>query len=103
MATFRMLPPTGLSQLNRTVNGRTYSAAPGSAIDIVDCDAEVLSANGWTKIALSGATSARPSTTLNGSPPYHATAGFHYVDVTLGKVIVFDGLTWRDPITGNAV
>jgi hypothetical protein len=103
MATFRMLPPTGICQLNRIVNGRTYSSAPGAAIDIVDFDAGVLSANGWVKVALTGPTSARPSTNPNGTPPYLATAGLHYVDTTLDKVVVFDGATWRDPLTGSAV
>jgi hypothetical protein len=83
MATFKMLPPTGIGQLNRVVNGRTYSSAPGAAIDFVDFDAEVLTANGWTKVALSGPTSARPSQNPNGTPPYLAVAGFHFLDTTL--------------------
>ena len=103
MPTFRMMPPVSTPLQSRTANGRTYSAVPGVAIDIVDCDAEVLSANGWTKIALSGATSARPSPNPNATPPYLAASGFKYLDTTLNKVIVFDGQNWRDPITGNAV
>jgi hypothetical protein len=103
MATFRMLPPIATSQQSRSVNGRTYSATPGSAIDIVDFDADQLSANGWVKVALSGPTAARPSPNLNGSPPYLAAAGFHFFDVSLAKVVVFDGANWRDPATGNAV
>jgi hypothetical protein len=103
MATFRMLPPNSVSIQTRITNGRTYSASPGAAIDVVDCDAEVLSANGWIKVAMSGTTAARPSSNLNGTPPYLATAGFHYFDSTVGKVIVFDGQTWRDPATGNSV
>jgi hypothetical protein len=103
MATFRMLPPTSVSQQTRVVNGRSYSGAPGAAIDIVDCDAEVLSSNGWTKVSLSGPTSARPSPNQGVSPPYLASPGFHYFDTSLGEVVVYDGAAWRNPVNGNAV
>ena len=46
----RMLPPTQTGYQTRTVNGRTYSGSPGSAFDIPDFDADVLSANGWIDI-----------------------------------------------------
>jgi len=98
-----MLPPTAVSQQNRIANGRAYSGAPGAAVDIVDFDAEVLAANGWIKVALSGPTTARPSATLGVSAPYLAVAGTHYFDSTLGYVIVFDGSAWRNPATGSAV
>lgn len=100
--TFRMLPPVSVSAQTRVVNGRTYSAAPGVAVDVISFDADVLVANSWTKVAVSGPTSARPSSNPNVTPPYLATAGFHFLDITLSKIVVFDGQTWRDPITGNS-
>jgi hypothetical protein len=103
MTSLRMLPPTSVGQQILVVNGRTHSGAPGVAIDAVDFDAEVLSANGWTKVALSGPTTARPSPTLGVSPPYLATAGLQFLDTDIEKIVVFDGATWRDPITGDAV
>jgi hypothetical protein len=103
MANFRMLPPVATSAQSRTVNGRTYSATPGSAIDIFDADAETLSANGWTKVALSGPTSARPSPILGVSPPYLAAPGFLFLDTTIDELIVFDGANWRNPISGASV
>jgi hypothetical protein len=87
MPTYRMLAPVAASAQLRTVNGRTYSAAPGAAPDIFDADANVLQANGWVKVALSGPTSARPSPNVNGSPPYLAAAGMHYLDTTLSRIV----------------
>jgi hypothetical protein len=86
MPTFRMLPPTSVAQQIRTVNGRTYSGAPGQAVDIVDFDAEVLTANGWTKVSLSGPTTSRPSPTLGATPPYLAVPGLDFLDTTLIQI-----------------
>jgi hypothetical protein len=98
-----MLPALTVGQQVLTANGRGYSGVPGTAIDVPDFDAGVLAANGWTRVALSGASSARPPINPNASPPYTAAAGLHYLDTTLGKIIVFDGATWRDPSTGASV
>jgi hypothetical protein len=103
MPTYRMLASTVVSAQSRTVNGRTYSAVPGQALDIFDADAETLAANGWISVCLSGPTTQRPSTNMNGSPPYTAVAGFKFLDTTLGKIIVFDGANFRDPVTGASV
>jgi hypothetical protein len=62
---FRMFPPVALPEQTVTVNGRTYTGSPGSVQDIPDIDAEILGANGWTKVCLSGATAARPSTNVS--------------------------------------
>ncbi|MGO9006611.1 MAG: hypothetical protein ACLQIQ_07500 [Beijerinckiaceae bacterium] len=96
----RMLPPVAVNQQARTVNGRTYSGTPGTVQDIPDFDANALAANGWINVAFSGPTSARPTATV---APYAATAGLPFYDTTLGKVIVYDGATWRDPTNGNSV
>jgi hypothetical protein len=96
----RLLPPVSVSEQTRVVNGRSYTAAPGSVIDVYDADAEQLEANGWIPIAPSGPTSARPTGTLG---LYSAAAGQSFFDTTIGKYIVSDGVSWRDPANGNAV
>ncbi|MDI9846557.1 hypothetical protein QM467_00635 [Rhodoblastus sp. 17X3] len=100
--TTRLLPPPNIQQQSVVANGRTYSAAPGSYVDVPDFDAAVLMANGWANVAPSGPTSARPKPGAL-TPPYTAAPGFEFIDTTLNKWIVFDGLVWRDPLTGSAV
>ena len=106
MPNYRMMPPAVVaggpvtSQSSMVVNGRNYSGSPGSVADIPDMDAQVLGANGWIKIAPSGATAARPTAT---SAPVNAAPGTQFWDVTLSKLVVFDGKAWRDPSNGNAV
>jgi hypothetical protein len=78
----------------------SYTASPGSVIDVLDADAEQLEANGWIAVAPSGPTSARPAGTLG---LYQASPGQLYYDTTISKLIISDGQTWRDPSTGNAV
>lgn len=86
------------------VNGRIYPpVAPGTVIDVPDFDAAGLCGNGYTRIAISGPTSGRPSTSQASGSLYFAAPGVSFVDTTIGKLIVYDGATWRDPITGNAV
>jgi hypothetical protein len=87
MPTFRMLPAVLPSHQTRIANGRTYSALTGVALDVADCDAEILSANHWTKIELSGPTVSRPSSLTGGSPPYQATSGMKFLDTTLMQII----------------
>src|SRR5450631_337078 len=86
MPTFRMLPAVLASHQTRIVNGRSYTGAPGSAQDIVDFDAEVLTANHWTEICLSGPTSARPSPLTGVTPPYLAKEGLQYLDTSLRQI-----------------
>ena len=100
--TFRLLPPVGPAQQTMTANGRSYSAAPGAFVDAPDQDAAILMANGWTDTALSGPTASRPTVTANGNRLSQAP-GYLFLDTTLGKVIVFDGATWRDPATAASV
>jgi hypothetical protein len=97
---YRMLPPTGVAYQTRVVNGRTYSGTPGQIVTVPSFDGDMLSANGWIFVSLSGPTSSRPTAT---SAPQPAQQGLHYFDETLNKEIVFDGGTWRDPATGNSV
>lgn len=95
----RLLPPARGPMQSIVVNGRNYAAQPGSAIDVLDADSNMLQSNGWVFVAPSGPTSARPTGTLG---LYPAVAGARFFDTTLGELIVFDGATWRD-LTGAAV
>lgn|SRR4051794_9796145 len=100
MPAIRMLPPPSVAFQSMTANGRSYSAAPGSTVDVIEGDAQVLGANGWVWITPSGPTSARP---VNKDGPYAAARGSLFYDTTLGALIVHDGATWRSPATGAAV
>ena len=99
MRTFFMMPPGDNSHNPITIggaSGRVYSCALGATVQVNgDADREALLANGWALSSAggSGATSARPDPA--------STREFH--DTTLGKLIVSDGKTWRDPHTGAAV
>lgn len=95
-----MLPPTNIAYQTRTVNGRTYTGQPGQALDVPDFDAAGLTANGWIDVGLSGPTSTRP---VGQAGLYRAIEGVKFFDSTLGYVVVFDGQSWRNPATGNAV
>jgi len=45
--TIIVAPPADGRSNSITVNGRTYTCAIGSTIDVPDFDAEVMGANGW--------------------------------------------------------
>jgi hypothetical protein len=92
---FRMFPALMVGQQTVVANGRTYTGTLGSAQDIIDIDAEVLGANGWTKVSLSGPTSARPSFNPYTTAPYSAGQGVVYYDTTLSQFVISDGQTWR--------
>lgn len=115
---FRMIGHPNPKLPTFTANGRQYvSPAPGSFLDVVDWDAEVLNANGWTYLhgpqgrIRMGTTAQRPrvppSPTLD---PTFANKGELYLDLTLGKFICCTGgdpnnqyAQWVDPLTGAAV
>jgi hypothetical protein len=90
----RVLPPVAVAYQTRSAYGRSYTAAPGAALDVLDSDAAVLTANGWMRIGRSAATSARPT---------DQRVGEMILDTTLDAVIIWDGATWRNPATGSAV
>ena len=94
MPNIRVLPPVQVASASITVNGRSYTGAPGSVLDVPDFDANVLTANNWTKVAVSGATSARPT---------NPARGMFFLDTTLAYMVVFDGSLWRNPATGASV
>ncbi|UHC14349.1 hypothetical protein LRS73_17465 [Methylobacterium currus] len=97
---WRLFPPITARDQTRIVNRRTYSGVPGTVVSVPEQDGQMLQANGWTYIAPSGPTSARPA---GRTGLYAAHRGAQFFDESLGKLIVFDGQTWRDPLNGNAV
>jgi hypothetical protein len=99
----RLLPPYAVAQQTIVANGRAYSGVPGMAIDAPDFDAGVLAANGWTRIAFSGPTSARPTTSQANGMYGVAAQGMPFLDTTLDMLTVFDGAAWRNPATGAAI
>jgi hypothetical protein len=94
MANIRLMPAGNGKITTATVNGRTYTCALGATIDVPDFDAFVLGANGWIQVAPVGTTAQRTAKPGLG-------AIFH--DTSVGKLIIFEGATWRDPATGSAV
>ena len=78
----------------------TTPRTSGHAVDVPDMDAPQLSANGWVRVAISGPTTARPTVNPNTAPPYVAAPGLLYADTTTAAIVVFDGATYRNPITG---
>jgi len=95
MTNYRMMPAGNGKVTTATVNGRTYSCALGSTIDIVDFDAWALaSAAGWVQVAPVGTTAQRP--------PKPGIQQFYH-DTSLAKTIIWEGAAWRDPATGTAV
>lgn len=94
--TMQVSPPADGLHNSITVFGRTYTCALGSQISVPDQDGLAMIANGWLAASLggSGTTAQRPA-----NPP----RGAEFHDTTLGKVIRFDGKSWRDPNGGAAV
>lgn len=94
-----MLPPGKTT--TTLANGRTYTCAVGAALaSVPEFDAIVLEANGWLRMPVdaSGATANRPQAN-NTARKF----GFRYFDNTLGYIVVWDGVAWRNPSTGDSV
>jgi hypothetical protein len=92
--TVRMLSPAKTVSIVK--DGRVYtSTGAGAVVDAHESDLHALESVGYTAVAPSGVTTARP---------INPRKGQHFVDTTLGKLIVADGTgAWRDPLTGTAV
>ena len=97
---WRMLAPENSAYNPITVNGRTYSATAGAPLDVPDFDGQVLQANGWSFVAPSGPSSARPVGTVS---LYQASNGQQFYDQTLSLLIEYSAGAWRNPATGAAV
>ena len=96
--TTRVMPPGDGLHPTIKVNGRTYTAAVGSTIDVPDHDALVMVSNGWLAVAGAaavGTTAQRPTA------PVHNQ---QFVDTTVGMVVLYDayGKRWVNHITGAA-
>lgn len=90
----RMFPLPGHPHRLATVEGRTYEVPEGQAyLDVPVEDARPLSHNGWLDAGPCGPSEGRPADPLR---------GFMFTDTTIGLVLIFDGLAWRDFITGEA-
>lgn len=97
--TFRVLPSTA-AKTTTTINGRAFTAALGTAQDVLEADARELGANGY--MVVGGSESVGTGTTAN-RPTTGLFIGAMYGDTTLGYIVVYDGASWRDPIAGTAV
>lgn len=86
----RFLPPNGKAA-TISANGRTYSAAANSFVDVPTGDLWLPAANGWVQVEGAGATAARPS---------GPRLGQKYLDTTLAATIVWNGVNWANPATG---
>ena len=109
--TTRMLPVSagggtvtgyaGPTDLGTASGRRYYSASGGQTIDAVaspqDGDANVLASQGFVAVCLSGTTAQRMSLTPGG----YFKAGTMFLDTTLGLIVCWDGLNWRNPVNGN--
>lgn len=95
MPNMRVMPPGDTGRTSLAVNGRSYSCAAGSTIDVPDFDAAELVANGWSAVAGStvGTTAQRPT-----SPAKNQV----FIDTTVGAAVVWDGKAWRHHVSGAA-
>ena len=91
--TRRLLPPA-LGD-TETIFGVTYSAQAGSVLDVPDNHATVLVANNWVDLG--------PVDPVANVRPVSPKRGDRFIDKALGYTIVFDGLVWRNPVTGASV
>ena len=96
MATTRMTHPNNAVATSFTIAGRTYTCPANGTVDVPDFDASVMEANGFVTVALGGVTS------TVGRPPA-PFKNMEILDSTLGYVIRFDGIHWRNLATGAVV
>jgi len=96
----RVFPPTQREWQARFIDGRLFNAKPGQFLDVTETEALRATHFGWTLVGPVGPTSARPKSKIDGLdlPP-----GSTFLDLTLGKTVVWDGETFRDPATAEAV
>ena len=78
-------------------HGLVLKCAVGSALDVDDHVAQQAANNGWHIFALVGTTAQRPTAS------WVLKRDLRYIDTTLGLEIMFDGVQWRNPVTGALV
>jgi len=91
-------PPLSPQYCGFTANLRTYAGNVGDVVVVQDYDVATLLAAGWIRLPDSGTTAQRPQRAA-----FDFVAGAYFNDTTIGKLIVFDGVAWRDPVTGAVV
>jgi hypothetical protein len=75
--------------------GRTYfPIAAGGFLDVT-ADPSALASQGLFAVGDSSGTTAQRPTGVR--------VGWLHLDTTLGKIVAFDGTSWRDPVTGGVV
>lgn len=101
MPTIRVLSPATACSPITTANGQSFAQVPGTLLDIDAHIAEYLIANGWLRVGTVGPTASRPSSSIASTVGvYLAQAGSQHMDTTLGALVIHDGTTWRNPLTG---
>lgn len=86
---------TSFTDTNAASSGGTPTTS--FTVDVPDDDALVADANGWSMVARGvGPTSGRPTWSRDRS-------GWTFLDTTLGFIVIWDGLVWRNPLTGTVV
>ena len=96
MTLHRLLPPADGRAQSVWIDGKLYSSKAGRFVDAPATDALELVAAGWGFVGPVGGTGDRPAAT-------EATPGLAFLDTDHGGVVVWDGRTWRDPMTGETV
>jgi hypothetical protein len=98
MATYNAMPPlpmaTSQTTVSTTVNGRTYTCAVGSSIQVPDFDGQVLAANGWGVI---------PYIPVGGSRPTPPRQWEIWYDANVSTTIWWNGSEWVRPSSGALV
>ncbi len=74
------------------------AVAPGTILTTDMTSVRTLAS--FVAIARSGTTTQRPTNSDSGGP---LPAGFMYFDTAVADLIIFDGVSWRSPITGAIV
>ncbi|PNG27642.1 hypothetical protein [Methylocella silvestris] len=101
---FIVLPPGNGLRNSQSVGGVVFSCQPGSTLTVPRSVAQALSAAGWligAQVVTSATRPARQAAQPNGAPRPEEF-GESVFDQTIGKLIIWDGWTWRD-LTGAAV
>lgn len=98
----RVIPPIGPKFANPHVcsDGISYGCPTGSTLDVPDHIGNQLAAAGWLDVTGQHGPDTCGSTTARPENPFPLRT---FLDTTLGYIVIFDGLTWRNPATGAAV
>jgi hypothetical protein len=82
------------------IPGATSPIAPGTMLTTDQVSGNSAN-NFYFRVAMTGPTTARPQ---HGDPDFAngPQIGFRYYDTTLSAMIIWDGATWRNEVTGVA-